>query len=49
MVTIIDYGVGNINAFLNIYKQLNIPATTAKSNDELENASKLILAGSRTL
>ena len=26
MIVLIDYGVGNISAFLNIYKQLNIPA-----------------------
>ncbi|WP_294285690.1 imidazole glycerol phosphate synthase subunit HisH [uncultured Chryseobacterium sp.] len=45
MVTIIDYGVGNINAFLNIYKQLNIPAKTAKTVNELECATKLILPG----
>jgi len=45
MITIIDYGVGNINAFLNIYKQLNIPATTAKTVAELSGASKLILPG----
>ena len=31
MITLIDYGVGNISAFLNIYKQLNIPAKTAKT------------------
>ncbi len=45
MITLIDYGVGNINAFLNIYKQLNIPATTAKTIKELGNATKLILPG----
>lgn len=45
MLTLIDYGVGNINAFLNIYKQLNIPARTAKNVSELEGASKVILPG----
>ena len=45
MITIIDYGVGNINAFLNIYKQLNIPAKTATTVEDLENAEKLILPG----
>jgi len=45
MITIIDYGVGNIKAFLNVYKQLNIPAIIAKSATEIENASKLILPG----
>ncbi len=45
MIAIIDYGVGNINAFLNIYKQLKIPARTAKNTEELEGADKLILPG----
>jgi glutamine amidotransferase len=45
MLTLIDYGVGNINAFLNIYKQLNIPIVVAKKIDDLENASKIILPG----
>jgi glutamine amidotransferase len=45
MITLIDYGVGNISAFLNIYKQLNIPAKTAKTVSELEDADKIILPG----
>ena len=45
MITIIDYGLGNAQAFLNIYKKLHIPAQTAKSESDLEGASKLILPG----
>ncbi len=45
MLTLIDYGVGNINAFLNIYKQLNIPIKIAQNIEDLEQASKLILPG----
>lgn len=45
MITIIDYGVGNIKAFLNVYKQLNIPACTATTSAEVESATKLILPG----
>ena len=45
MVTIIDYGVGNINAFLNIYKQLNIPAKRATTKLELVGVEKIILPG----
>ncbi|RYG77035.1 MAG: imidazole glycerol phosphate synthase subunit HisH, partial [Alphaproteobacteria bacterium] len=26
MITIIDYGLGNIGAFLNMYKRMNVPA-----------------------
>jgi imidazole glycerol-phosphate synthase subunit HisH len=45
MITIIDYGVGNIRAFANIYKQLNIPIKFARKADDLEGTSKLILPG----
>jgi imidazole glycerol-phosphate synthase subunit HisH len=45
MITIIDYGVGNINAFLNVYRRANIPARTATSAAELAGAEKLILPG----
>ena len=43
MITIIDYGVGNIFAFQNVYKRLNIPTKIAKSVSDLENAKKIIL------
>lgn len=45
MITIIDYGVGNINAFLNVYKRLNIFTKIAKTSADLEGAEKLILPG----
>ena len=45
MITIIDYGLGNIEAFLNIYKKLHIPVQVAKSESDLEGANKLILPG----
>lgn len=45
MITIIDYGVGNVLAFVNVYNRLNIPVTVAKSADNLRNASRLILPG----
>jgi glutamine amidotransferase len=45
MITIIDYGVGNIFAFQNVYKRLNIPTNIAKTKEELINAEKLILPG----
>jgi imidazole glycerol-phosphate synthase subunit HisH len=45
MITIVDYGVGNISAFANIYKQLNIPIIIARKAEDLENTSKLILPG----
>lgn len=45
MITIVDYGVGNITAFKNVSKRLNIPSSIAKSSKDLENATKLILPG----
>ena len=45
MITIIDYGVGNIFAFQNVYKRLNIPIKIAKASKDLFDAEKLILPG----
>jgi len=45
MIAIIDYGVGNIKAFANIYKNFNIPYKIAKSIDDLNDVTKLILPG----
>jgi len=45
MITIIDYGVGNINAFVNVYKRLNIAVKIAKTKEDLQDAEKLILPG----
>lgn len=45
MITIIDYGLGNILAFVNIYKRLNISFAVARSAIELSAVTKLILPG----
>lgn len=45
MIVIIDYGVGNINAFVNIYKSIGVDVKIAKSTLGLANATKLILPG----
>ena len=45
MITIIDYGVGNIFAFQNVFKRLNIPTKIARSKNDLDNAEKLLLPG----
>jgi len=45
MITLIDYGVGNIFAFQNVYKRLNIPIKIAKTSADLLDAKKLILPG----
>lgn len=45
MISILDYGVGNVQALLNIYKRLNIPAQRARTVEELSKAEKIILPG----
>ena len=45
MIAIIDYGLGNIQAFVNVYSRLGIPIKVAQTPDELKVATKLILPG----
>lgn len=45
MMTIIDYGCGNIRAFLNAFTRLNIPVSVATKADHVKNASRIILPG----
>ncbi len=45
MVTIVNYGIGNIQALANIYKRLNIPVQLASTVEELSGAEKIILPG----
>jgi glutamine amidotransferase len=45
MIAIIDYGLGNIRAFANVYKSSNIPYMIASKVEDLKNATKIILPG----
>lgn len=45
MIAIIDYGLGNIRAFVNVYKQLNIPAKVVRNSNDIIDADKIILPG----
>jgi glutamine amidotransferase len=45
MITIIDYGLGNIRAFVNVYERMNIDTRIARSADDLKGATRLILPG----
>src|SRR4051794_35860997 len=45
MITIINYGLGNVQAFANLYKRLNIPVAVATNAADFKRASKLILPG----
>jgi imidazole glycerol-phosphate synthase subunit HisH len=45
MIAIVDYGLGNIRAFANIYASLDIPFVLATEPSQLQNASRAILPG----
>ena len=45
MITIVDYGLGNIRAFVNVYKRLNIETKLAKTAFDLADSTKIILPG----
>lgn len=45
MITIIDYGLGNIRAFANVYERLNIKTKLAHKAEDLKDAIKIILPG----
>jgi len=45
MITIVDYGLGNIQALVNIFKHLGIPCSVASCPNELSVASRIILPG----
>jgi len=45
LIHVIDYGLGNIEAFLNLYKRLGYGVTRATNVDDLNGATKVILPG----
>ena len=45
MIGIVDYGLGNIQAFVNIYKKSNIPAQVVSTPEEMRESDRLILPG----
>lgn len=45
MISIVDYGLGNLKAFSNIYKRLNIPAELVSTTEQLAKSDKIILPG----
>lgn len=45
MVTIIDYGLGNITSVLNMHRRLGIDACISADTEVISNADKLILPG----
>lgn len=45
MISIVDYGSGNIKAIANIYERLNVPVRVIRTPEEVYKADKLILPG----
>ena len=45
MIGIADYGLGNVKALLNIYKRLDISASTFNANSSISDLSHIILPG----
>lgn len=45
MIHIVDYGLGNIQAFLTMFKRLGVEAVRATTTEDLRHAEKLILPG----
>lgn len=45
MIAIIDYGLGNVNAFANVFDKINEPFVIARTADHLKHAAKIILPG----
>jgi glutamine amidotransferase len=45
MIAIIEYGLGNVRAFANVYERLKIPAFTVRDAAGLRAATKIILPG----
>ena len=45
MIGIVDYGMGNIKAFSNIYKQLGFPFKLIKTQEDFVGVKKIILPG----
>jgi len=45
MISILDYGSGNIRAFANVYARLSIPFEIVRKPQELTHATKVLLPG----
>lgn len=45
MITIVDYGVGNLGSIINMLKKVGVKAIASREPDVLQQAEKLILPG----
>jgi len=45
MIKMVDYGVGNIQAFMTLFKRMGLEVQRARTTQELEGATRLVLPG----
>ena len=45
MIKLVDYGVGNVQAFMTLFKHMGLNAQRAQTPQELEGATRLVLPG----
>lgn len=45
MIVIVDYGLGNLGSFANMFKRLGISALVSRDRTDIEKADKLVLPG----
>ena len=45
MIGVINYGLGNVLAFANIFKKLGVPFRVINERSDLKNVDKLVLPG----
>lgn len=45
MITVVDYGMGNLGSIMNMLRKIGVPARLSSSPGEIGNADKLILPG----
>lgn len=45
MITIVDYGMGNLGSVKNMLKYINVPSETTNNPEKIKSAKKIILPG----
>ena len=45
MITVVDYGMGNLGSLVNMFKKIGVPVVVESTADSISQASKLILPG----
>jgi len=45
MITVVDYGLGNVGSILNSFGRMNIPCRLGSTQDDIMKAEKLVLPG----